>query len=528
MKKEEGEVDINLLVPFYLMSSFLYYKEDLSPLTDHKYDMLCKKLLKHWDDIEHQHKKYIDKEALSSGTGYYINWDELPSRIKGGAKHWYEVARSEMPSLNKFIKKGKSMNDGQQVFVLSCGDMDSIMASKIICKAIPGSIHLAASRKQIDVPNGSLIYLVRPYMGYRRICDLLHNYEVRLIDYDVSDEYKSKDLLESNGCKTTWVKTKENVLSEVVWDMFFNGKEKPEIIKHVRDYMKWEFQIENTLAIHYGYELIIPKFGSNSSVFGKLLDNDVDALNHLKAGGLEIKGYVDFVNSELLKELGFSATIDGRPVICANIAGVNSLFFNVDGTQIDSYDIAQTFYYVPANNMVHSAIYAISDDIDVGKLASDHFQGGGNRGAAGFNTRGLPFDKIEAETMGTTDYEGMIKASIKSSNIIQYVKSKIHGWPRNTFYGTWRGMSAVFYNTPFLIGTDFFEKMDTRGCDVRVTFCMLGNGHYRIACKGKDGFPLPDEFGKKVDAYSIETLPELVHATFTKGEIKKDMFFEKS
>lgn len=75
----------NLLVPWFLMASYLYYVRDISLFSDEFYDKLCGQLLDRWDEIEHPHKYLIDPFALSAGTGYYIKEDEYPGMCKGAA-----------------------------------------------------------------------------------------------------------------------------------------------------------------------------------------------------------------------------------------------------------------------------------------------------------------------------------------------------------------------------------------------------------------------------------------------------------
>jgi len=79
---------INRLVPFYLMSSYLYYKEDRQVLTDEDFDRLAKRLLDNWDSVEHMHKHLISKEDLQAGTGYAIQYSQ---RIINAAKNWINV-----------------------------------------------------------------------------------------------------------------------------------------------------------------------------------------------------------------------------------------------------------------------------------------------------------------------------------------------------------------------------------------------------------------------------------------------------
>jgi|TARA_R100001460_G_scaffold2812_1_gene8832 NAD-dependent DNA ligase len=80
-------LNINRLVPFYLMSSYLYYKEDRQVLTDEEFDKLAKRLLDNWDSVEHMHKHLISKEDLQAGTGYAIQYTQ---RIINAAKNWME------------------------------------------------------------------------------------------------------------------------------------------------------------------------------------------------------------------------------------------------------------------------------------------------------------------------------------------------------------------------------------------------------------------------------------------------------
>jgi len=77
----------NVLVAWYLMASYLYYREDTNILSDTLYDKICVQLLDKWDTIEHQHKFLVDKEQLKAGTGYALDYDSFPSRITSAAKY---------------------------------------------------------------------------------------------------------------------------------------------------------------------------------------------------------------------------------------------------------------------------------------------------------------------------------------------------------------------------------------------------------------------------------------------------------
>ena len=65
--KKVWDKNPNMLVPYYLMFSYLYYKQNISLIDDAEYDTLCKTLLDKFDDIKHFHKHLINKDE-------YKNW----------------------------------------------------------------------------------------------------------------------------------------------------------------------------------------------------------------------------------------------------------------------------------------------------------------------------------------------------------------------------------------------------------------------------------------------------------------------
>ena len=71
-----------MLVPYYLMHSYLYYVMNEPIISDMEYDELCKELKDKWDSVEHYHKHLIDKQSLGAGTGYQLEYNK---RIEHGA-----------------------------------------------------------------------------------------------------------------------------------------------------------------------------------------------------------------------------------------------------------------------------------------------------------------------------------------------------------------------------------------------------------------------------------------------------------
>ena len=66
----------NMLVPYYLMFSYAYYKENESLVPDAEYDQICQDLITNWNDITHWHKRLLNLESLKAGTGYDIKYPE--------------------------------------------------------------------------------------------------------------------------------------------------------------------------------------------------------------------------------------------------------------------------------------------------------------------------------------------------------------------------------------------------------------------------------------------------------------------
>ena len=69
-------VNPNMLVPYYLMHSFIYYEINDSIITDYEYDEICRELKDKWDDVTHYHKHLIDVNALGAGTGYQVKYNK--------------------------------------------------------------------------------------------------------------------------------------------------------------------------------------------------------------------------------------------------------------------------------------------------------------------------------------------------------------------------------------------------------------------------------------------------------------------
>ena len=74
--------NINMMVPYYLMAAYAYYKQDDPIFSDGFFDAMAKTMLERWADIEHYHKPYISKNDLKAGT--YLG--AYPTRVEGALR----------------------------------------------------------------------------------------------------------------------------------------------------------------------------------------------------------------------------------------------------------------------------------------------------------------------------------------------------------------------------------------------------------------------------------------------------------
>ena len=74
--------NLNMMVPYYLMAAYAYYKQDDPIFSDAFFDNMGKTMLERWDDIEHWHKEYINKGDLEAGT--FLG--EYPTRVEGALR----------------------------------------------------------------------------------------------------------------------------------------------------------------------------------------------------------------------------------------------------------------------------------------------------------------------------------------------------------------------------------------------------------------------------------------------------------
>lgn len=82
-------MNLNLTVPWYLMSSYAYYVQDDPIISDSSFDKLAKIMLENWNFIRHAHKYLITTGDLEAGS---LLLREYPGRVIGAV----EVIKSDV------------------------------------------------------------------------------------------------------------------------------------------------------------------------------------------------------------------------------------------------------------------------------------------------------------------------------------------------------------------------------------------------------------------------------------------------
>lgn len=73
-------MNVNHLIPYYLMASYLYYELDESVISDDVFNTICKLLLANFNTLNHPHAHLLDIDSLKANTGYTIRYPEITKR----------------------------------------------------------------------------------------------------------------------------------------------------------------------------------------------------------------------------------------------------------------------------------------------------------------------------------------------------------------------------------------------------------------------------------------------------------------
>lgn len=104
-------VQPNQIIKWFLMASWLYYINDISILSDERYDLLAKQIYDSWDDLSSMHKHVIRKDDLMCGSLYYLKDEDYPTIIVSLACDYADIEHPPLIDRAQYDLKGKRINN---------------------------------------------------------------------------------------------------------------------------------------------------------------------------------------------------------------------------------------------------------------------------------------------------------------------------------------------------------------------------------------------------------------------------------
>lgn len=79
----------NLLIPHFLIHSWLYYVADQPIISDSTFDWIVSELDARWDTVDHPHKGLIDRGVLKSG--FYLEYPTIVEHSAGALSRLFSA-----------------------------------------------------------------------------------------------------------------------------------------------------------------------------------------------------------------------------------------------------------------------------------------------------------------------------------------------------------------------------------------------------------------------------------------------------
>lgn len=400
-------------------------------------------------------------------------------------------------------------------------DDDAVLAAKVFIHKHPNSVHLSASRKARDIPKGEPIIFIKPYGD--TILEYLGRNPVTLLQYEQTELYSKKDILTEKGCVCHWLDHNESCCT-YMWSLCHDNFEYPDVIRFTHDYVKWELRYEDSIMFHYGMSIVPRKLTTETtSLYLQLIDGDESLLRHILRDGEHIRRYVDHTQEQLYKELTFSSSLSKYSTICANIQGVNSFFFEQHPCVTD-YDLAISFGISCSNASIRHTLFRLNPNMDV-KTVAKGYGGDGHPGVAGFVSTQLElaYTKHQGSPVEVSELVDLLGPEEQLDCVRLFIRLNYLVHPYQAKSAWYNGKRALVANTPYLTREFLFSQVTKYDEELCVSFCMNGQGLYRVAVTTIVGTDPGEEYGELIgESYRVSIIPYL--NLLTHVEFSQDVF----
>lgn len=173
----------------------------------------------------------------------------------------------------------------------------------------------------------------------------------------------------------------------LVWEYFHPDEGLPTFIRLLAEYDVWNHSNLRTLPFQYGMKLIFDTSPENQEFWESLFDDE--RVIRIADDGVTILRYQQIENRNYIEARGFECILDGLRCIAVNKGLTNSKIFD-SVWDPEKYDAMVTFCMISPEKGWTISLYSDKPGIDVSEIAKAH-GGGGHKGAAGFQTKKLPW-----------------------------------------------------------------------------------------------------------------------------------------
>lgn len=277
----------------------------------------------------------------------------------------------------------------------------------------------------------------------------------------------------------------------LTWKYFNPDTAIPRVIELIDDYDRWIFQYEDTLKFNRGIRSINNSNIQDNIKLWQTLITDLEELQKYINIGDEINKYLSFIHNLYSQDLCFETDIDGYNVLCANIRGFSSLFFEhmVDK---EKHAAVCLYSYIGNVGVYRYSIYAVDTSINVSEIAKK-MGGGGHSNAAGWSSKELTLKQEPEEPSSEFSYDNIFKTIKDYLNENNKVHAKRYAANGDKVILNSQWFISEFENRPCSILNHicmeryiFNPIIDDYDPKPLITFIWTNLGYYRIIIHNSD------------------------------------------
>lgn len=266
-------------------------------------------------------------------------------------------------------------------------DLDGKCSAAIIRRAIP-EVELYGINYGDDFPWDKLTLQTHVYMVDFSLQPFERMNQLRLACGELTwiDHHKSAiDEEKASGLRIKGIRDNNHAACELTWRYFFPDTPTPYAVELLGRYDVWDHSNQAVLPFQYGMRIAHNQ--PDATIWNQLLDGDNRIVMETIERGRTILMYITEQNKAACSSCAFETEFHGHRAIAINRPLSNSQTFDSIWDP-EKYDMMIAFYL--RNGTWTISMYTDRPDVDCGEIAKQN-GGGGHKGAAGFQSKTIPF-----------------------------------------------------------------------------------------------------------------------------------------